>query len=126
MSEKTLAEKLFLKPGRNLLVLNAPAGFVEKMGPLPDFAKIVESPELADVIQFFVRSFAELQASLQNVWKSRKEGTVFWVCYPKLSGAIKSDLNRELIVTYASLIHLRGVFMISLDGDWSALRLMPE
>jgi hypothetical protein len=126
MSEKTLAEKLFLKPGRNLLFLNAPAGFIEKMGPLPDFAKVVEGSEPADVILFFVRSFAELQASLPDARKLLKEGTVFWVCYPKRSGAIKSDLNRDLIVTYVSLIHLRGVFMISLDGDWSALRLMPE
>jgi hypothetical protein len=126
MSEKTIAQKLFLKPGRNLLVLNAPEGYIEKLEPLPDFAKIVGSSEPADVIQFFIRSFAELQTSLPETWKLLKEGAVFWVCYPKLSGAIKSDLNRDLIVTYVSLIHLRGVFMISLDDDWSAMRLMPQ
>jgi len=37
MSEKTLAEKLFLKPGRNLLFLNAPAGFIEKNGATAGF-----------------------------------------------------------------------------------------
>jgi len=126
MSDRTLAEKLFLKPGRNLVVLNAPQGYPEKLGPLPDFAKIVDSSEPADVLLLFALNSAELSAQFQKTIGLLNAKTVFWVCYPKLSGSLKGDLSREIIVAYTVSLGWKGVFMISLDEDWSAMRLMPQ
>jgi len=36
---------------------------------------------------------------------------------------VKNDINRDTINTYAHTIRLEGVAMISIDEDWSALRL---
>ncbi len=37
--------------------------------------------------------------------------------------ADKTDINRDSIVEYARSIGMEGVAMISIDEDWSALRL---
>jgi hypothetical protein len=36
---------------------------------------------------------------------------------------VKTDINRDTINAYAASLGLQGVAMISIDDDWSALRL---
>jgi len=36
---------------------------------------------------------------------------------------MKTDINRDTINAYAGSLGLQGVAMISIDDDWSALRL---
>jgi hypothetical protein len=126
MSDKSIAEKLFLKPGRNLMVVNPPAGYPQKMEPLPEFAKFVDESDSADVLMLFVRSSAELSALFKQTVSQLCPETIFWVAYPKLNGALKGDLSRDILVSYALSLHWKGVFMISLDEDWSALRLVTQ
>jgi hypothetical protein len=125
MSERTISEKLLLKPGRTLLVLNAPAGYLEKLSPLPDFAKIVTT-EPADVVQLFVRSYAQLQAELPGAKKRCTPATVFWVCYPKQTGAYKTDINSDILAVYAATMSWKGNGTCSIDADWSAMRFKPQ
>lgn len=126
MSEKTIAEKLLLKPGRSLLVLNAPSGYLETIGPLPDFAKIVTGLEPADVVQLFICSYAELQKELPKTSPYIKATTIFWVCYPKQSGSIKTDINRDVLYVYAESKNWKGIGMFSINNDWSAMRFKPQ
>ncbi len=42
MPTKTLAEKLKMKPGMRVPILNAPDGFMEQLGPLPDKVEVVD------------------------------------------------------------------------------------
>jgi hypothetical protein len=45
------------------------------------------------------------------------------VTYNKGTSKHKTDINRDSINAYAHSIGMEGVAMISLDEDWSALRL---
>ena len=45
------------------------------------------------------------------------------ITYHKGTSKTKTDINRDSINTYAQTIGLVGVAMISIDDDWSALRL---
>jgi hypothetical protein len=49
--------------------------------------------------------------------------TIFWVTYLKGTAKIKTDINRDTIRTYAESLGLIGIFIFSVDEDWSALRL---
>ena len=126
MSEKTIAEKLLLKPGRSLLVLNAPPGYIESLEPLPDFAKIVSSSEPADVVQLFIRSFAELERELPKAKPFLGAATIFWVSYPKQSGSIRTNINRDVLYVYAESKNWKGIGMFSVNDDWSAMRFKPQ
>lgn len=47
---------------------------------------------------------------------------LLWACYPKGSGKIKYDLNRNTVWDAVALIGLRPVTQIAIDEKWSALR----
>jgi hypothetical protein len=126
MSEKTIAEKLLLKPGRRLLVLNAPAGYLERIGPLPDFARIVEPAESADVIQLFIYSLTDLDSKLPETVPLVKDETIFWICYPKKFRSLQTEIDRNILYTYIGLKGWKGIGMISVDNNWSAMRIKPQ
>ena len=126
MSEKTIAQKLSLKPGRKLLVLNPPVGYVDLIGELPPFARIIEPPQPADVIQIFVKNFAELQTWFSKTSTLVSRGTILWVSYPKKSGKFKSDIDRDILNIYVHDLGWEGVSLIAVDENWSALRVKPK
>jgi len=126
MSEKTITQKLMLKPGRKLLLLNTPSGYAERIGELPPFAKIIELPEAADVIQVFVRDLAELQTWFEKTSSLLTEGAILWVTYPKKSSRIKSNIDRDIVNLYFNDIGWQGTFLVAVDDDWSAMRVRPK
>jgi hypothetical protein len=48
---------------------------------------------------------------------------MLWVTYHKGTSKVKTDINRDTINAYAHSIGWEGVAMISIDDDWSAMRL---
>jgi hypothetical protein len=79
MSEKSICERLLLKPGREISFINAPDGFRDQMGELPPFAKISESKEHADVLLLFTRNLSEIAELFSRIVTDLKESTLFWV-----------------------------------------------
>jgi len=120
-----LAKKLRIQPGQRMLVLNAPVGYVESLGELP--AGITVSTDVSTGNFDFVQVFAEDQAEL-NQFKATAVGAVtydglFWVCYPKKTSKIKSDLTRDNL--WDQFEGLRPVSQIAIDETWSAMRFRP-
>jgi len=67
MSEKTVVQKLLIKEGYRVLVVNAPQGYVASLAELPAgviVATGLDDPGPFDVIQTFVASQAEFEAQL--------------------------------------------------------------
>ncbi len=63
MSDKPIAQKLFIKPGNKFLLLNPPANYMAQIGELPTGTICLnDSSTPVDVIQVFVASRAELEA----------------------------------------------------------------
>ena len=124
MSDKSIAEKLLIKPGRTVLFVNAPPGYRTRIGALPPNTTILKSGGApAEVIQVFVKSRAELEAELPKLKRALAPNGLLWVSYAKGTSKMKGDINRDSIAAYAHTIGMEGVAMISIDDDWSALRL---
>jgi hypothetical protein len=124
-SEKPLAQKLQIKPGQRLRLINAPRGYASRLGALPEGAVLVRKAGTpVDVIQLFVDSRAELEALLPGA-KAALGGPApsLWVTYYKGTSRVKTDIHRDSVNAYAHSLGLQGVAMISIDDDWSALRL---
>lgn len=119
---QTLAQKLQLKPGRTALFLNAPPDYVAGLALDPAVTMLAE-PGLADVIQLFVRNRAELELQLAGAKALLQPGGMIWATYYKGTASIKTDIHRDSINDYAKTLGLEGVAMVSIDADWSALRL---
>lgn len=125
VSEKTVAQKLQIKPGQKLLLVNAPENYVEQLSiSLPEDA-LLSSPRKssADVIQVFVRSKKEMRELLPKVRKMVSPKGIIWATCPKGSSSMKSDVNRDIIRFYVEKVGLEAVAIFSVDDNWSALRL---
>lgn len=121
MSSKTTAQKMHIKPGQRVVLLNAPAGYIEELGELPDGAMLATSlGEPADVIQCFVTSMQQLQDVLPALLAALKPTGFLWVTYPKLTSRLAGDLSRDVMWAYVSPLGLKPVAMFAVDEDWSA------
>ena len=70
MTESALIKKLQLKPGLRALFLNAPQGYVESLGLLPDGMAVVDGPPgTLDFVQLFVHDSTELADSRPLPWQ---------------------------------------------------------
>jgi hypothetical protein len=124
MPDKSIAQKLFIKPGNKFLLVNPPDGYLAKLGELPTGVIILsDSSCLVEAIQVFVLNRAELESLLPGFRQLLAPKGMLWVTYHKGTSKVKTDINRDTINAYAFSLDLQGVAMISIDDDWSALRL---
>lgn len=128
-STKPVAQKLQRKEGQRILLVNAPKGYTALLGDdLPRGAAIVKAPaqaaaQAADVIQVFVANREELEAQLSGFKAALDPKGALWITYLKGTAKVRTDINRDSIAAYASSLGLEGVALISIDDDWTSLRL---
>jgi len=79
------------------MVLNAPPGYLEKLGDLPEDVHLLDKPaEELDLVHLFVRNIAELDELGFSAIKSVKFDVVLWISYPKKSSKVRIDISRDV------------------------------
>lgn len=127
MASSSLPKKLQMRAGQRVMLINAPAGYLDTLIPLPDGVEIAEEGvEPFDFVQLFVHDLAQLQALLPLAMQSVKPDALLWIAYPKGSAKTGTDLNRDRLWAAVSEHHLTGVSLVSLDEVWSAMRFRPS
>jgi hypothetical protein len=127
MADTSLSKKLGLKPNFNLAVVNEPAGFIELLAPLPDGVLITNNLSgNFDSVIVFAGSIAELEQHALSAIEAIKPNGWLWFAYPKKSGKIKTDINRDFGWTVVNDAGWDGVIQISIDDTWSASRFKPK
>ena len=126
MAEKTIVQKLLIKAGYRVLVVDAPQGYIAALAELPMGVMVATGPDGVgpfDLIQAFVSSQAAFEAQLDGLKAALKPKGLLWISYPKGAARIKSDITRDTIWRYARTVGLDGVAMVAVDETWSAMRL---
>jgi len=124
MSEKSIAQKLFIKPDSRNLLVNPPDGYLAQLGELPQGSVLLnDSSSPVETIQVFVANWSELEQQLPRLKELMAPKGKLWVTYHKGTSKVKTDIHRDSINAYAHTLGLEGVAMISIDENWSALRL---
>ncbi len=126
MSFIEIQKKIRLLTGAAALIVNAPAEYLELMSAVsfdtkPDKTKQGEY----DFVQVFGTDRSNLTQLVKEYSISGKYDCLFWICYPKGGGKIKSDLNRNVVWEIAESVGMRCVSQIAIDETWSALRCRP-
>ena len=120
-----LTEKLNVTPGTTIVVLGAPAGYRQKLGPLPEGARLVNVvPAEAAFVHLFARDGAALSSRLREVSPRLTDDAVVWVSYPKADSGAGSDLSRDKIRALAGPFGLEPSGSVTLDKIWAALRFL--
>ncbi len=124
MSAENIFKKLRLDSDKQLLIVNAPESYLSLLAGF-NYDTEPKAEEIYDFVQVFAVQQAKLETLMQSVSKAGKFDCVFWACYPKGTGKIKSDIKRETVWTAFDLIGLQAVSQVAIDETWSALRGRP-
>ena len=122
MSERSVAQKLLIREGHRVALVDPPAGGAA-LGALPAGVTAESGVTSAsDIAVVFVRDRAALEATWPAVAASLAPATILWICYPKRGHGVATDLTRD---HGWGPVHAAGydpVTQVAIDDTWSALR----
>lgn len=108
------------------MIVNAPREYLDFLGDLHfDISVDGKMEGVYDFVQIFATTQTELEDLVKKYGKSGKYDCLFWACYPKGGGKIKSDIKRDTVWTAFQLVEMHAVTQVAIDETWSALRARP-
>lgn len=127
MTLSSLAKKLRLQDATRAVILGAPDGYMALLGETPGGLAIdLVLDGIYDFAQLFAKDRAQLDESIAGVLAAIENDAVLWICYPKGSSGVKSDLNRDKLWKALEGKGIRPVSQVSIDKTWSAMRFRPH
>ena len=121
MNDKTAAEKMFLQNAKSMAVLNGAAhpGVVSQLPA----ALIDNGSGPADVVLMFALNQKALEHYRPLAEQRLGEKGSLWSADRTQAASRATDINRDTINAHTKERGITAVAIISLDNDWSALRL---
>jgi hypothetical protein len=124
-SGKPLAQKLGIKPGLRLIILNAPDDYAATLGALPDG---VEQTTTWDGKFDFIQFFTTQKVVLETRFPELKHGLHFtgmlWISWPKKSSKLETDITEDIIRGVGLANGLVDVKVCAIDERWSGLKFV--
>jgi hypothetical protein len=126
-----LAKKLRLAPEHRVAILNAPAGYLDRLAPAPADLRIELQPsEAFDAVQLFVNNVEELRTLGPAAIHATKQDGLLWITYPKGGAELGvTDLpaspwwsKRDVLGEITGEEGYRPVALVKIDDVWTALR----
>jgi hypothetical protein len=117
-----LIRKLRIDAAKQLWLINAPDSCCGLFNEFDIVTKPIARLQ-ADQLLLFAHDSDELKHYLLVLAEHIVYKTVFWICYPKKSGSISSDLilMKSWDIVFQS--GYRGQTSVSIDDDWTGLRV---
>lgn len=126
LSRKPLAERLGLKVGMDVHVVQPPPDAAALLGPLPVDSHVLEQADRpCHVVLLFARNSDELVRGLSGARAALAAGGKLWVAFYKGTSGMATDINRDIIREHAMTRGFETVAIAAIDPQWSALRLKP-
>jgi hypothetical protein len=120
-----LPKKLGIKEGSRILLVNAPAGLNEDLGPLPAGAAILRAARAPlDVVLIFVKSERELLAHFTYYAERLAPAGRLWVAWPKKTSGVATDLIFENVQRAGLATGLVDNKVCAIDAIWSGLQFV--
>lgn len=124
-SGKPLVEKLGIRPGAAIAILNPPPGYSRMLGRLP--SEVTRRARVAgtlDFIQCFARRRAELGRRFAALERALAPAGQLWISWPKQSSGVRTDLTEDVIRAIGLGHRLVDVKVIAVDEVWSGLKFV--
>lgn len=114
---RTVLERLGLKEGATTRVIGAPGDLQDLFG-----RHVGRGTGPVDWVLVFVRDAAAIEAAALPALGLYRRGGHLWFAYPKKTGALRSDVSRDLGWEPVTRRGLLAVTQVAIDDTWSALR----
>src|SRR5579872_5829860 len=118
-----LVQKLMIKPGHRLALVEAPKGFPKVLGALPEGVSVTrELGPVHDVVLLFVTARSDLEKRFAKTAKRLDPAGGLWVAWPKKASGVPTDVTEDVVREVALAAGLVDVKVCAIDDTWSGLR----
>ena len=125
--EIPLSQKLGIKEGRRVLLLDPPVNFARRLDPLPpNVGVMTRIVSLSDVIVVFASSRAVLGELFPKARHVLAPRGFLWVAWPRKSSGFFTDLDESQVRAVGLAGGLTDNKIIAVDEIWSALRFIEK
>ena len=120
-----LPQKLGIKAGTRVIVINAPANYRVLLGKLPDDVEFANQLDAgARFVHLFATKRRELEKRLPQLRKQLCDDGTLWISWPKKSANVPTDVTEDVIRAVALPLGLVDVKVCAVNEIWSGLKLM--
>ncbi len=118
-----LPQKLGIREGTALAIVNGPADALALLGPLPD-GVAPSDPDEADVTLLFCAERKALEAAIGVLAQAVFPDRSLWVAWPKRASGVPTDVTEDVVRDVALPLGLVDTKVAAIDATWSGLRLV--
>ena len=119
-----LVKKLGIKPGSNIVLVNAPSDYATELDLPPDVTVNSRSGKPLDFAQLFVKSEKELQREFSEYAKRLNASGMLWVSWPKKSSGVSTILSDNIVRGIGLAAGLVDVKVCAVNEVWSGLKFV--
>lgn len=120
-----LINKLGIKPGMKIKLINEPADYYTLLGiNIQD--QLIKKNEIPDLIHLFAKDLKVFESEMKKIksFYKRNPAVTIWVSWYKKSAKIPTDLIEDMIRSYAIKNDLVDVKVCAVNEIWSGLKLV--
>jgi len=120
-----LAQKLGIKPGSVVAVLNAPESYESVVRPLPEGVRLQKAVSAAtDLVHLFCERRSELARRLPAIAPRLRPDAALWVSWPKKASKVPTDITEDTVREVALPLGLVDIKVCAVTEVWSGLKLV--
>jgi hypothetical protein len=120
-----LVKKLGIKAGQRVAFPQAPDGFRDLLGELPEDVTVrARTTGPLDVIVFFTKRRNELERRLPALRRAMDPAAGLWIAWPKRSSGVATDMTEDVARELGLANRLVDNKVCAIDETWSGLRLV--
>ena len=124
-SQRSLADKLGIKPGAVVTALSPPPAYVKLLAPVPaDVTFVSRLGKRARFIHCFVTRRAELERELPALARALADDGMAWISWPKKAAKVETDLTEDVVRALGLRVGLVDVKVCAVDEVWSGLKFV--
>jgi hypothetical protein len=124
-STTSLAAKLGIKEGCEIVLVGEPEGLRKLLEPLPRFVEFAKKPSTTtSIVHIFTTKRAELAKALATYRKQLSPEATVWVSWPKKSAKVASEVSEGIVREIALPLGFVDVKVCAVTEVWSALKLV--
>ena len=120
-----LAQKIGIKEGSRVALVNAPKDFQFEPKELPENVEFLKpAGKSFDIILFFVTTEQSLAKDFSKLAAKLTANGMIWIAWPKKSSAVATDLSFERVQRIGLDAGLVDVKICAVDETWSGLKFV--
>jgi hypothetical protein len=119
-----LARKLGIREGDRVAIAGDPGHAVELLEPLPTGVEVGHALSPAEVVLFFTRERAQLEAHVRALGEAIFPDGACWIAWPKRASKVETDMTEDVIRELALPLGLVDTKVCAVDETWSGLKLV--